>query len=942
MSESLREWAPALHADDWYRALADSMDEGFCVVEVLFDEQGRPQDYRFVELNPAFEKLTGLERAAGRTARELVPDLEQRWIEVYGRIASTGEAIRFTDGSDAMHRWFDVNAFPIGPPERRRVGILFTNLTERKQADADARFLADLSERLRQAVAADELLEAVNSALGAYLRASRCYFAEIFSAEDRWMVRRDYHAGGTSIAGDHRISAFDPEVLAAMRAGQVLVADDTRTDPRSAEHYAGTYEPLGVRAHVIVPLLREGHWTSNLVVASDRPRQWEGREVGLLETVAERTWNAVERLRLDAGLRESEARFRGLAESMSQFAWIADGTGWIFWYNQRWFEYTGTTLEQMQGWGWKQVHHPEHVDRVVDRVQRSWETGEPWEDTFPLRGRDGNYRWFLSRALPVRDAAGDVVRWFGTNTDVTELRTAQEALRAGEATLRMALETGRLGQWELAVASGGLEASVTSKATFGFDPHEPLTFGRFLELVHPDDRSRVQEAVRRTLEAGCDYEVEHRVIWPDGTEHWLLARGRAARAADGTIDRMRGVTLDITDRKRSEEQLRQMDRLEAVGVLAGGVAHEANNQMSVVLGFAGFILKRDDLPDEVRADVQQVQRAAERTALVTAQLLAFGRRQILQPEVLDLNAVVGGMHSVLARTLGETAKIVLALAPDLGPVRADAAQVEQVLVNLALNARDAMPEGGTLTVRTANVKLGDATGHAASGEPIPAGRYIRLEVRDTGCGMTPEVRRRIFEPFFTTKAVGSGTGLGLSTVYGIVKQSDGYVEVESEPGGGTGFILHFPRTPTANEAAASPAEPAGSLGGAGETVLIVEDDPLVRAMAGRTLGEAGYRVLEAEDGQAAIELLARTESWPDVVVTDLAMPRMDGKTLAARLHALQPALPVIFMSGYADDEVVRRGLMTEGGPSLQKPFSPDRLAAALHAALRGRLRRPEV
>ncbi len=925
--------ARAPGAEDWYQALAGSMDEGFCVIELLFDARGSPRDYRFLAVNPMFEKLTGLARAQGRTALELVPDLEPRWFEIYGRVASTGEAVRFTDGSEAMHRWFDVNAFPIGPTEHRTVGILFTNITERTQAEGDTRFLADLSERLRRADAADDLLEAVGRSVGAYLRASRCYFAELSSAEDRWTVRCDYHAGTSSIAGDHRMSAFTPEVLAVMRAGQVLVVDDTKTDPRSAEHYTGSYEPIGVRAHVIVPLLREGHWISNLVVASDLPRRWEARETGLLEIVAERTWNAVERLRLDSVRRESEAHFRGLADSMSQFAWIADGTGWIFWYNQRWFDYTGTTLEQMQGWGWTQVHHPDHVDRVVERIRRSWETGEPWEDTFPLRGRDGEYRWFLSRAVPVRDDTGQVVRWFGTNTDVTELRAAQEALRAGEANLRIALQTGRLGQWELEVATGAMEASATCKANFGLEPHEPLSYARLLGLIHPDDLPGMQRAVYRALESGSDYETEYRTIWPDATEHWILARIRAARVADGTVDRMSGVTLDITDRKRSEEHLRQMDRLETVGRLAGGMAHEANNQMSVVLGFADFILKRLDLPEGVRADVEQVRRAAERTALVTAQLLAFGRRQMLRPAVVDLNAVVSGMSPVLRRTLGETASITLALAPDLGRVRADAAQLEQVLVNLALNARDAMPVGGTLSIRTANVTLRDETGRAGAGEPIPPGAYVRLEVRDTGCGMTPEVRRRIFEPFFTTKAVGMGSGLGLSTVYGIVRQSDGYIEVESEPGGGTGFIIYLPVAESA--APAAPVEPVRSPGGSGETVLVVEDDPRVRAIVDRTLREAGYRVLEAEDGQAALELLARTGSPPDAVITDLAMPRMNGRTLAARLRVLQPGLPVLFMSGYTDDEVARRGLMVDGQPLLQKPFSPDGLAAALHAALRG-------
>jgi signal transduction histidine kinase/CheY-like chemotaxis protein len=389
--------------------------------------------------------------------------------------------------------------------------------------------------------------------------------------------------------------------------------------------------------------------------------------------------------------------------------------------------------------------------------------------------------------------------------------------------------------------------------------------------------------------------------------------------------------LDLTERRRAEDRLRQAERIEVIGQLAGGMAHEANNQMSVILGATSFILARSDLSSIVRQDVGYIREAAERTASITRQLLAFSRRQILQPQIVDLNAVLRHMEPILRRTLTEQQTIALRLAAELAPIRADPVQLDQVVLNLAINARDAMPSGGTLTLETRLDTLTDQYISMRPGISIVPGRYVALLVSDTGEGMTPETMKHLFEPFFTTKPVGKGSGLGLAMVYGIVKQSGGYIWAYSEPGLGTTFKLYFPAagSPAALAVAALAEPPVERAAG---MVLVVEDDPLVRGMARRALAEAGFEVCEAANGQEALSVAA-AEPRLDAVLTDLAMPVIGGRELARRLQQQRPGLPVVFMSGYTDDEVVRRGLLERGVSFLEKPFSSEVLARTLQQVL---------
>jgi len=393
--------------------------------------------------------------------------------------------------------------------------------------------------------------------------------------------------------------------------------------------------------------------------------------------------------------------------------------------------------------------------------------------------------------------------------------------------------------------------------------------------------------------------------------------------------RVWGTQRDVTDQRHLEEQFRQSQKMEAVGQLAGGIAHDFNNLLTAILGNTQLLLRELPPGDSKRGDVEEIRKASERAASLTRQLLAYSRRQMLQPVVLDLNVVVAEMDKLLRRLIGEHIALVTVLAPDLGRVKADPNQLEQVIVNLAVNARDAMPEGGKLTIETANVDLDEGFAQAHLGS-VP-GAYAMLAVTDTGSGMDATVRAHLFEPFFTTKEVGKGTGLGLATVYGIVKQSDGYISVYSEPGHGSSFKIYLPRVATPAGAAAGPQKGGPARGT--ETVLVVEDEPAVLSLSRRALEAQGYVVLAASDAAAALRVVERHGGMIHLLLTDVVMPGLSGRELADQLAGQRPGIRVLYMSGYPGDAVVQHGTLPTGSAFLQKPFSPDGLARKVRDVL---------
>jgi PAS domain S-box-containing protein len=424
--------------------------------------------------------------------------------------------------------------------------------------------------------------------------------------------------------------------------------------------------------------------------------------------------------------------------------------------------------------------------------------------------------------------------------------------------------------------------------------------------------------------------LEERETWPGRPDTWASTTKMPLRDAAGAIIGTFGISRDITERRSLEQQFRQAQRIEAVGRLAGGVAHDFNNIITVITGSTEMLLEDLAADDAQRQDLEEIRKAAQRAATLTRQLLAFSRKQVLQTRVLDLNAVVRSLDRMLQRLIGEDVMLELALEPAVHAVRADPGQIEQVILNLAVNARDAMPKGGRLRIETANVVLDEAyvREHAGAVE----GSFVLLRVSDTGIGMDAQIRSHLFEPFFTTKEAGKGTGLGLATVYGIVKQSSGYIWVDSEPGRGASFKVYLPEVDEPVEAPGPPAQVAPPAGG-GETVLLTEDDASIRGVATKVLTQKGYRVLSASDGQSALVMARTSPSEIRLLITDIVMPGITGPELAASLRAERPDLRVIYMSGYTSDTEVLRRILEDGVPFLQKPFTPGALALKVREVL---------
>jgi len=480
----------------------------------------------------------------------------------------------------------------------------------------------------------------------------------------------------------------------------------------------------------------------------------------------------------------------------------------------------------------------------------------------------------------------------------------------------------------------------------------------FVSRIHPDDRARVMRVCRSAITEGADHEFEYRSLGAEGREVWLRDIVHVVPSIVGRPPQLRGLTVDLTERKRAEEalrqteeQLRQAQKMDAVGKLAGGIAHDFNNLLMVIRGEADLILRRIDGGSPLRRNAEGIREAADQAATFTRQLLAFSRKQVLAPSVVDLNAVVVGIQQMLRRLIGETINLITITVPDLGHVKADPGQIEQMIINLAVNARDAMPDGGRLTIATSNVRLDARTAEQRGVSPGP---HVMLEVSDTGVGMDSETQAHLFEPFFTTKDHGKGTGLGLSTVYGIVNQSGGHIRVTSERGKGTAFRVYLPRIertaeseeptvrtredpglPIARSTSAADVERTedGAAGPPRETILLVEDATRVREVVREILEMDGYEVLEARHGSEALGISGQHAGPIHLMVTDVVMPEMSGRELAQRLAALRPDMRVLYMSGYTDDAIVKHGVLGAGIAFIAKPFTPDALAAKVRAML---------
>jgi PAS domain S-box-containing protein len=487
--------------------------------------------------------------------------------------------------------------------------------------------------------------------------------------------------------------------------------------------------------------------------------------------------------------------------------------------------------------------------------------------------------------------------------------------------------------WDWDLVSHGLWWNEGVSILFGYPPEQigpDITW--WYETIHPDDRERVKSDINAAVERGAEsWSAEYRYRRADGSYAHVFDRGYVLHDGDGRPTRMIGAMMDITQRLQLEEELRQSQKMEAVGRLAGGVAHDFNNLLTIITGRTHLVLGRLKADDPVRRSVEVIQKTADRAAGLTRQLLAFSRKQVLQRKVLDLNTMVADVSTMLRRLIGEDVDLLLTLGPHAGRVNADRAQLEQALMNLAVNARDAMPEGGTLGLETDHVQLGAVPPDRP--DALPPGPYVVLRVMDTGTGMDAATQARIFEPFFTTKELGKGTGLGLSMVHGIVRQHGGAIHVRSVEGGGTTFEIYLPQVETAAETGGADDSGAPQPATGQETILLVEDEDDVRALAREVLERQGYTVVEASDGAQAVTVYEKEGARIDLILTDVVMPRMSGREMVDRVRATRPDMRVLYMSGYTGDAIVRHGVLDASMLLLGKPFTPLALIAKVREVL---------
>ncbi len=642
-----------------------------------------------------------------------------------------------------------------------------------------------------------------------------------------------------------------------------------------------------------------------------------------------------ERKRAEIAVRESEERFRQLAEGIDEIFWLvaADGTTPLY-ISPTYEAITGRSRAEAFAHGqlFLDLAHPDDRSIVIAAIGRSGALDFQSDLEYRIVRPDGRIRWLRGRSWPVHDEHGRIIRIGGLTADVTEHRLAEEALRDSNATLQAILKASPVGISVIDLERRVRLWSPANERIFGWTAQEVV--GHPSPTVPDDPRDPSRLAIQRALFGltVTDFEAQRRR--KDGTAIDLTFAAAPMRNEDGSITGVLVLTTDITDRKRLEAQLIQADKMQSVGRLAGGVAHDFNNLLTAIRGYSDLLL--EDLTHESpgRSDVEAIRQAADRAASLTSQLLAFSRRQVLAPEVLDINRVVAGVEPMLGRLIGEDVTLRTNLETDSGWVSADEGQLEQVIVNLAVNARDAMPHGGTLVVETASVELDGAYARRHLG--VTPGPYVRLTVIDTGLGLDEATKSRIFEPFFTTKERGKGTGLGLAMVYGTVRQSGGHITVDSEPGQGTTFRVHLPQVePPEEERRAREVEPVPA--GGSETLLLVEDDSAVRELTSAILRRYGYTVLVANDATEALAITRGPDApCVDLLVTDVVMPGLSGRELAELLTASRPDLLVLYVSGYTDDQIVRHGVLEPGVAFLPKPFTPEALARRVRDILGAR------
>ena len=635
--------------------------------------------------------------------------------------------------------------------------------------------------------------------------------------------------------------------------------------------------------------------------------------------------------RMRRELFKREELFRLINENAADMIAIVDMEGTRIYNSMAYQKILGYSPEELKSsTGIEQIHPDdrEHVKRAAEEARKTG-IGRPLE--YRIQHKDGTWRVLESTSSVVKNAEGQPEKLIIVNRDISDRKRASEALSLSEASFRSVIENAPYGIYRANAAGQFLRVNPALQKMLGYETQEELFHANLATDIYRDQAEHQKANELFAGAKGFDVEVE----WKRKDDTPLNARC-SGRLIEGEHGKSHSETYfevfaeDVTEKRVLEQQLRMAVKMEAVGRLSGGIAHDFNNLLGVIIGYGQVLKRRLKTGEDLFEYADEIEKAGQRAASLTRQLLAFSRQQVLAPAVLDLNALISDMGKMIHRLIGEDIELAMKLDPGIGSVKADQGQIEQVVMNLAVNARDAMPEGGNLVLETAAVTLDQAYTRHHPGSK--AGRYVMFSVSDTGMGMNAETLAHIFEPFFTTKELGKGTGLGLATVYGVVKQSGGYICVDSEIGHGSSFKVYLPLIDEPVNAPETAAPATDSFCGS-ETVLVVEDADALRKLSVTLLEEHGYQVLSAANGAAALELAQQDNRSIDLLLTDVIMPGLGGHALARRMEALRPGLKVLYMSGYTDSSIAQHGVLEEGISLLHKPFTEEELVRKIREVL---------
>ncbi len=880
-------------SEEHYRSLFDNMLNGFAYCQMLF-EGNRPVDFIYLQVNTAFEGLTGLKDVTGKRVSAVIPGIREsdpELFEIYGRVALTGKPERFESYLASLGMWFSISVYS---PQKEYFVALFDVITERKRAEEA---LKESEEKYRK------LMESANDA--------------VFIAEVDTGIIIDANPKAQELLG------LPLEKIIGMHQSRIH-------PPDQAEKYRAIFldhcKERGITTEDIFVVDSAGRHIPVEISAGAIEVRGKNLIYGIFRDIRDRR-------RSEEALRRSEEKYRQLVDQIPAVVFKGYGDWSVDFFDDKIEELTGYAKEDFNSRRikWSGLILPEDLEDVTRPFVEGLKTNGSYVREHRILRKDGEIRWVQCWGQIFLDPAGNIEHISGVTFDVTSRKQIEEALRQSEEKYRLLVDQipavvyRGYADWSLDCFDQKIE-EITGYAMEEFNSRQK----KWLDLIFPEDLDQAKKLFEEAQKGDGSYVTEHRIRKKNGEVRWIQARNRIICDAAGKVEYISGVFFDITARKELADQLIKAQRMEAVGILAGGLAHDFNNLLTAIMGYSEIMLLDLRKEDPFSAYINEIMKAAAQGASLTNQLLAFSRKQILQPQVVNLNDVVLDMEKMLRRLIGEDIDLVTRIDQELALVKADPGQIEQIIMNLAVNARDALPHGGSLTIETANIYLDQA--YARSHVGVTPGSYVMLAMSDDGVGMDAETLSHIFEPFFTTKASGKGTGLGLATVYGIVKQSGGSIWVYSEPGQGTTFKVYLPRFAEGVLEPKPKAAVPNALGG-DETILLVEDDATLRELISTALRRYGYTVLEASHGGEAI-LICEGEQTPiQLLLTDVVMPQVSGSALAERLILLRPEMKVLFMSGYTHDAVVHHGVLDSGVNFIAKPFRLLNLAQKVREVL---------